>query len=43
MKCWWCRRDRKCIECRIKYAREFVPLCECCANGLRQKITEVKK
>lgn len=43
MRCWWCRRKRKCRECRFKYARGFVPLCENCEKGFKDKITEVKK
>ena len=42
MKCWWCRRERKCSEYRLKYARCFVPLCDNCANGFKDKITESK-
>lgn len=26
----------------MRWMRGFVPLCECCANGFREKITEVK-
>ena len=42
MKCWWCRRSRECREYRLKYARGFVTLCKCCAEGFNDKITESK-
>ena len=42
MKCWWCRRERKCSEYRLNVPGGFgfVPLCKTCSIGLRQKITE---
>lgn len=42
MNCWWCRRERKCKEYRMRWMRGFVPICESCAEGFKTKITEVK-
>lgn len=43
MKCFWCGRDRKTEECRLRYSRMWINLCSDCKKGFKSKIKETRE